>query len=570
MKNKIILSTIFLLALVLRFWNLSVYPDAIDEDEMALGYNAYSLLHGGIDEWGNKFPLYFESGGDYKYGLYSYVDTIPVALFGLNTFSTRSVAALAGSLSVVVVYFLVKELSKKEGLSLLSAFVLSVSPTFVHFSRVGYNNVLGALFAVSCALFYIKWINHSKAKHFIFSLIFFVLSLFSYQAYRIFTPVVILAISFIYFLEAKWNLRKQLILSAVLFVGLTVVSFIPAASRTRTQDYTILINKPKLIEEFAEDNQLGVNLIATRLFHNKIISIGIGAATRYFSYFDPTFLFVTTSENTQRHSIPNIGFLYLIEAPLFLIGIFYLFKHLKSKESWIIIAILLASPMAASMVVEPRSTIRSIVMAIPMSIVISVGIYQLIKIKKVGNYLLVAVLILYIANVSYFLHEYFIHKTYHHAWYGDVGLSQMVEGVSRLQGKYSAVVMSHVHYMPYLFFNKVKPQDFIANSDFYENPPPGLARIKRYGKIHFNMPYDCPNAGKLNVLYVCFGTKVPKFATVIDVIRYRDTLPAIFFIEFTGVASKTELPARLTYGDSDSRFPTGIIPDSYPSFWSQD
>jgi hypothetical protein len=145
----------------------------------------------------------------------------------------------------------------------------------------------------------------------------------------------------------------------------------------------------------------------------------------------------------------------------------------------------------------------------------------------------------------------------------------MVTGVNKLEGKYEAVVMSHAHYMPYLFFNKVKPKDFIANSDFYDNPPAGLIRVKRYGKIYFNMPYDCPNAGKLNVLYVCFGTKVPKMATVVDVFRYRDTLPAIFFVEFTGAASKADLPARLTYGDSDSKFPTGLIPNSYQIFWPQ-
>jgi 4-amino-4-deoxy-L-arabinose transferase-like glycosyltransferase len=569
MKNKIIISMIFLIALVLRFWNLSTYPDAIDEDEMALGYNAYSLLHGGIDEWGNKFPIYFESNGDYKYGIYSYIATIPVSIFGLNAFSTRSVSALFGSLSVVAIYFLVKELSKNEKLSLISAFVLSVSPTFVHFSRVGYNNVLGGFFAIVCITLYLKWIKKTDRKNFLLSLLFFLLSIYSYQAYRIFVPAVIFTISAIHFIGSNKQTKVKLILSAIFFIGIVFASFIPAASRTRTQDYSVLINKPGLVEEIAEDNQVGVLLPVTRIFHNKVIEIGRGVAERYFSYFDLSFLFVSTSENAGRQVIPNIGFLYLIEAPLFLVGIFYLFKHLKSKQAWIVIGMLLVSPLAASMVVEPRSTIRSIIMAIPMSILISVGIYELTNIKKFGKYLLVVVLGLYVANTSYFLHEYFVHKPLHHPWYSDVGLSEMVNSVNKLKGRYSAVVVSHAHYMPFLFFNKVKPQDFIVNSDFYDNPPAGSIRVKRFGKIHFSMPYDCPNAGKFNVLYVCFGTKVPKLATVIDTIRFRDSLPAIFFVEFTGNKSKIALPERLTYGDSDSRFPTGVIPDSYPSFWPQ-
>ena len=35
--KRVFLTAIFLLALVLRFWKLDVYPEAVDEDEMALG-----------------------------------------------------------------------------------------------------------------------------------------------------------------------------------------------------------------------------------------------------------------------------------------------------------------------------------------------------------------------------------------------------------------------------------------------------------------------------------------------------------------------------------------------------
>jgi hypothetical protein len=221
------------------------------------------------------------------------------------------------------------------------------------------------------------------------------------------------------------------------------------------------------------------------------------------------------------------------------------------------------------MVVEPRSTIRAIVMVIPISVIIAVGIYQLISIKKNKNYLLGFVLILYLINISFFLHQYFVHKIYHHPWYSDVGLSEMVSTVNKLEGNYSAVVMAHAHYMPYLFFNKVRPQDFIANSDFYDKPPAGLVRVKRFGKIYFNMPYNCPPAGKIGVLYVCFGAGVPREATVVDVIRYKDGVPAIVFVEFKGSSgTKPTLPDRLKIdGEAPKEFPFGVIPSNYESYW---
>ena len=82
--KRLLLPLILLLAVLLRFWNLANYPQAVDEDEMADGYYAYSLLSNGTDEYGHKFPVYFQSVGDYKYGLYSYITMVSVSLFGLS------------------------------------------------------------------------------------------------------------------------------------------------------------------------------------------------------------------------------------------------------------------------------------------------------------------------------------------------------------------------------------------------------------------------------------------------------------------------------------------------------
>ena len=67
-----ILAILTALALVLRVWALGQVPPGIDADEAALGYNAYSLLKTGRDEYGVPHPLVFESFGDYKRPVYFY------------------------------------------------------------------------------------------------------------------------------------------------------------------------------------------------------------------------------------------------------------------------------------------------------------------------------------------------------------------------------------------------------------------------------------------------------------------------------------------------------------------
>ena len=59
LKNNLGLILILILAAVLRFYQLGQNPPSLDWDETAHGYNAYSILKTGRDEYGYKFPLYF-------------------------------------------------------------------------------------------------------------------------------------------------------------------------------------------------------------------------------------------------------------------------------------------------------------------------------------------------------------------------------------------------------------------------------------------------------------------------------------------------------------------------------
>ncbi|PIV01434.1 glycosyl transferase, partial [Candidatus Shapirobacteria bacterium CG03_land_8_20_14_0_80_40_19] len=61
------------LAFFLRFIFLTKSPPGFYVDEAAVGYNAYSILKTGADEYGKKFPLFFRSFGDYKMPLNIYL-----------------------------------------------------------------------------------------------------------------------------------------------------------------------------------------------------------------------------------------------------------------------------------------------------------------------------------------------------------------------------------------------------------------------------------------------------------------------------------------------------------------
>ena len=112
--TNIILICIVLIGFVLRFYRLGENPPGLNWDEASLGYNAYAILKTGADEYGTQTPLSIRSFDDYKPPLYVYLTVPSVALFGLNAFSVRFVSALLGSLAVVVMYFLTKEITNYE------------------------------------------------------------------------------------------------------------------------------------------------------------------------------------------------------------------------------------------------------------------------------------------------------------------------------------------------------------------------------------------------------------------------------------------------------------------------
>ena len=86
-KKNLILLLIMALAFWLRFYKLTQAPPSLYWEEVALGYDAYSLLKTGKDHRGNSWPIvYLESYMDFKSLLYSYTLILSMAIFGLNNF----------------------------------------------------------------------------------------------------------------------------------------------------------------------------------------------------------------------------------------------------------------------------------------------------------------------------------------------------------------------------------------------------------------------------------------------------------------------------------------------------
>src|SRR5438046_3421794 len=116
MKSKVFLIAILFIASLLRLWNLGSVPPSPDWDEVALGYNAYSIMQTGRDEYGKFMPIVLQSFDDYKPAIYIYSIIPLIPVFGLDIIAVRLPSAVFGILTVLATYFLVMELFKRKGL----------------------------------------------------------------------------------------------------------------------------------------------------------------------------------------------------------------------------------------------------------------------------------------------------------------------------------------------------------------------------------------------------------------------------------------------------------------------
>ena len=98
-----LLVTILGAGLISRVYGLGDLPDGLYCDEAANGYDAYSILKTGKSIYGHDMPLFLlHHGVDYIESLYTYLSVPLVSLFGLTVFSTRLVAAIAGTCTILI------------------------------------------------------------------------------------------------------------------------------------------------------------------------------------------------------------------------------------------------------------------------------------------------------------------------------------------------------------------------------------------------------------------------------------------------------------------------------------
>ncbi len=340
---------------LLRFIDIAGFPIGFNADEASFGYDAYSILKTGRDQWGNFLPVVLKSFGDYKSPLYSYLAIPSVAIFGLSKFAVRLPNAVLGALSIFSVYLLSKKLFQRlkintPWIEILPAFLLAVNPWQIMLSRAAVESNLMTFFIPLGIYFFLEGLE--KNKSLILSAIAFGLSLFTYHSAKFLTPLIVLGLILIFYRQLKNLERKKIFLPLgvflIFFLGLLYTFKIGGGARINERSiFSGALEQG--FEERLKAQSSGQNPAIAKLLHNKYQVIVGRFATNYLQYFSYKFFITRGAGEGYYGMIPGIGTFYIFDVILLFGSLYFLIK--KETRNFIlpIFAWLLIAPIPAAL-----------------------------------------------------------------------------------------------------------------------------------------------------------------------------------------------------------------------------
>ena len=508
MKKNNIFKIFFILLLILgaifRFVEIPNFPPSLNWDEVSHGYNAYSLFKTGFDEWGQKFPIMnFRAYGDYPLPLNLYLTIPSIAAFGLNEFSIRFPHMFLGFLTIISTYFFVLGLTKEKKTSLLASLLVVIGPWFFFTSRVVFQSNISVFLLVTAMAFFV---NRKKGKFLLpLSFLFLYLTLFSYHSTRIFTPIFLLGLIFLYrkeFLDLLKKKRIEAILSLVIvlvfFISLPLI-FLNSDSMARSQ-WVFLVNQGAINKIIELRQQSSLPPLLARLVFNRFSYFVTQFSLNYVGYFSPSFLFLKGGTQYQ-FSLQNHGLLYAINLPFYYFGLLLLLKKVFKEGSleWkLILFWILISFIPASMTSEKFAVLRSsTVLPVP-QLLISIAfirVYEFLKDKKL-KYTLV---IFYLLSLSWSFIKYYqlltktYPKEYSSSW--QYGYKEVSFFIKENYANYDKIILTKKYGEPHeflLFFLEWDPVEYRNDSNLVRFYQSGWWWVDSFDKFYFVNDWDIP------------------------------------------------------------------------------
>ncbi|OGI14497.1 MAG: hypothetical protein A2878_03130 [Candidatus Moranbacteria bacterium RIFCSPHIGHO2_01_FULL_54_31] len=208
----IALIVILIFAFAVRIYHIESVPAGLYPDEAANGVDALHALETG------QFELFYPANFG-REGLFINLQALSIALFGNTITGLKLWSILFGTLSVLGIYLLGKELFHRRAAGILAAFMLATSYWAINFSRIGFRAIMTTFLLTFSFYFFFRGLRTRSFRDFLIAGLIFGLGLHTYIAFRVAPLILIillpaLLLSYENFLRRFWKHAALFILGA--------------------------------------------------------------------------------------------------------------------------------------------------------------------------------------------------------------------------------------------------------------------------------------------------------------------------------------------------------------------
>lgn len=488
LRTIIVLFLICLFSVILNVTKKDSVPACMNADEAAFGYNTYSILKTGKDEYGVPMPLRLKSFGDFKMPLYAYLSTPFIATLGLNETGTRSLNTALAFLFPIAIFFLSRELFKNETAALISSFFVASSLGLAVIGRQAHEGYLSALLVSTTCIFFLRWLRIRSKTAFGLLLLSLFLLLLSYQSARIF------AIFFFLFAGYKTFVKQLPVRHLVMFTCALIIFAVPDLVYQPARVSNLLFFKnPGLGMKTHELRQEG----GSQLMYNKLTVGAIQFFGQHLTYYSPQFL-ATRGDENYRFGFNDMPPLTYVEYFLLFAGLYFLI-HQKDKNRDFLIALLLITPLAGSLSWAGASLTRTLFLLPLIAVIAGYGFIELLKsvTSRTRKFIAVSIAVLFLGFFTYGWNFYLNHynrrnevTTAQQCGYEELGTILKDEYpksrqifISKSKGEPYIFTLFYLGYDPIRY----QSQATLSAPDKY-----GFGQVETYDKFVFTIPQQIP------------------------------------------------------------------------------
>lgn len=508
-----LLALVLVVGVAVRTAAFGTIPPGLHQDEASSGYDAWALLHHGIDRNGYAYPVHLVAWGSGQNALYSYLAMPFIYVLGLDVWSVRLVNLLAGLASLPLCYALSRRWWDAPT-ALVATALLATCPWHVMLSRWGLeSNLLPAVLLLAVWLLVRAderpiWLPGSCAA--------FATALYAYGSAYVVVPIVI-GLSVLRLARQRRIPVRVWVASAAVFVvlALPIAAFVVINLWGLDEIRTAFMSVPRLPSRPRFTLVTGLSEAGGASIGHRLMAL---------------VRFLALQDDPRRFNvIPGVGLLYPFGFPLAVLGVAVVARQWRTRV-FVLLAWLVASLVLGVVYVEPNAN-RMNAALLPLVLCTAAGIVAVVRMAwrrspRLGVFASSAVLTVYLWYFARFTVSYFGHYASFASPVFFEGLTDAVRfAAERSRGTICVTDRAQMPYVFVLFATRTDPHRFLATVR-YVNPGGDFQHVAAFDRWVFGL-HRCPDLRTATLVLdrlegegaTVAGRDAPTFG------RYRVVLP---------------------------------------------